>query len=173
MSIPAPPLFGEGRPTSVAEAGVLVLRPMRELDLSDVLAVESAAYEFPWTHGVFRDCLRVGYCCWVGLTADGVVAHGIASVAAGESHILNLCVAPAAQGHGFGRVLLRHLLSVVRRHGAAETFLEVRPSNEQAVSLYESSGFRRAGFRKNYYPGSSGREDALVMALSLADPMPK
>ncbi|MCR6494891.1 hypothetical protein LJB71_00585 [Thermomonas sp. S9] len=41
------------------------LRPMREADLEAVMAIERRAYPFPWTPGIFRDCLRAGYAMWV------------------------------------------------------------------------------------------------------------
>ena len=68
------------------------LRPMREADLDTVNEVERSAYEFPWSPGIFRDCLRVGYCCWVLEHDDEVKGHGIMQAGAGESHIRNLCV---------------------------------------------------------------------------------
>jgi [ribosomal protein S18]-alanine N-acetyltransferase len=138
---------------------------MQEVDLDGVMAVERAGYEFPWTVGVFRDCLRVGYCCWIVADEGVPLAHGIASVAAGESHILNICVSPEAQGLGVGRGLLTHLLAVAVRHGATCTFLEVRPSNLVAIGLYECLGFEHVGRRKNYYPEPLGREDALIMSI--------
>jgi len=79
-----------------------------------VMAIERAAYEFPWTEGIFRDCLRVGYCCWVLEEAGRLRGYGIMSVGAGEAHLLNLCIAPEAQRRGLGRRLLRHLLALAR-----------------------------------------------------------
>ncbi|WP_206171659.1 ribosomal protein S18-alanine N-acetyltransferase [Thiorhodococcus mannitoliphagus] len=145
----------------------LRLRPMRAEDVSAVLAVECAAYEFPWTEGIFKDCLRVGYCCWVGEADGAVVAYGIMSVAVGECHIFNLCVHPDWQGRGQGRRLLRHLLSVALKHKADTAFLEVRVSNAGARSLYASEGFCEIGTRRNYYPAHKGREDATVLAREL------
>lgn len=143
------------------------LRPMRVTDLTEVMLVERAAYAFPWTEGVFRDCLRVGYCCWV-LVNDGELAgHAILSVAAGEAHLLNLCVAPSMQTRGHGRGLLDHMLGVARAHGARRVFLEVRPSNPVAARLYERAGFARVGLRKDYYPDVDGRENAIVMSRTL------
>ncbi|NKC12350.1 MAG: ribosomal-protein-alanine N-acetyltransferase [Gammaproteobacteria bacterium] len=143
------------------------IRLMREDDLQTILLVERAAYQFPWTPGVFRDCLRVGYCCWVIVIGGEVVGHGIMSAAAGEAHILHLCIAPNVQGMGLGRSLLMHLLRVAREHQAYEIFLEVRPSNHIASALYANAGFAAVGFRKDYYPGHGGREDAIVMSLSI------
>jgi ribosomal-protein-alanine N-acetyltransferase len=89
------------------------------------------------------------------------------SVAVGEAHILNLCVAPAWQGEGLGRRLLERLLGVARQHHADTAYLEVRMSNDKAIALYESVGFREIGRRRGYYPHQVGREDALVYAKTL------
>jgi len=142
---------------------------MEEADLEQVIAIERAAYEFPWTWGIFHDCLRVGYCCWVLDQGDGVEAYGVMSVGAGESHILNLCVTPTRQGSGLGKRLLHKLLAVAREHKVAMVFLEVRPSNRGAQDLYLAAGFNEIGTRKSYYPAKHGREDALILALDLSD----
>jgi ribosomal-protein-alanine N-acetyltransferase len=132
-----------------------------------VVANEAAAYEFPWSRGIFLDCLRAGYDCWVLLDGGAVIGHGVLSTAVREAHILNVCVAPAAQGQGHGRRLLEHLLKLARWQRSERVFLEVRPSNPHAVALYESVGFNEVGRRPNYYPAQRGREDALVMAMEL------
>jgi ribosomal-protein-alanine N-acetyltransferase len=153
---------------AVLKDPLLRLRPMVESDLVAVLAVEEAGYSHPWTVGIFRDCLRVGYCCWVYELGDEIIGHGIMSVAAGECHVLNICVHPRWQGHGLGRRILRRLLNIGRQHHADTAFLEVRVSNRAAVELYLSSGFNEVGRRRGYYPGSRGREDALVFACDLS-----
>jgi len=144
------------------------IRPLTLADLDAVMEIESRAYDFPWTQGIFRDCLRVGYCCWC-YENDGIIqGYGVMSVAAGESHILNLTVRPELQRQGIGSRLLKHFLQLARRHGADTLMLEVRPSNRKAISLYEKLGFNEIGVRRNYYPAEDGREDALLLALSLA-----
>ena len=143
------------------------LRPMREADLAAVHAVEIRAYEFPWTLGIFRDCLHADYPAWV-LDVDGRVGgYFLMSIAAGEAHVLNVCVAPELQGAGHGRALLRALLRLARARRAERVFLEVRPSNPGAIALYETEGFNEIGRRPRYYPARNGREDAVVMALEL------
>lgn len=147
---------------------LLRLRPMREEDLPQVIAIEEAAYAFPWTLGIFQDCLRVGYCCWVISLGERVVGYGVLSVVLDESHILNLCIQPEWQRRGLGARLIQRLLSVAREHGAETAFLEVRVSNDAAFKLYEGLGFEEIGRRREYYPASQGkREDALVMSLEL------
>ena len=125
---------------------------MRESDLPRVIEIERGAYGFPWSGGIFRDCLRVGYCCWVVECARSVDGYGIMQVAAGEAHVLNLCIDRQAQGQGLGRIVLRGLLQVAREHGASSAYLEVRPSNHIAMALYESESFENVGTRRGYYP---------------------
>ncbi len=145
----------------------LQMRPMEEGDVPAVLAVERAGYPHPWTEGIFRDCLRAGYCCWV-LEVDGrMVGHGVLSVAVGEAHILNICVHPDWQGKGLGRRILDRMLRLARKHEADTAFLEVRVSNTVAQRLYETAGFNEIGLRRAYYPAHNGREDAVVYAKAL------
>jgi ribosomal-protein-alanine N-acetyltransferase len=140
---------------------------MREPDLHRIIDIERGAYQFPWSEGIFRDCLRVGYCCWVLERASEVDAFGIMQVALGEAHVLNLCVDQQAHGNGLGRLMLRCLMSVARDHLAESVLLEVRPSNAVALALYRSEGFRTVGTRRAYYPSTTGREDAFILARSL------
>lgn len=150
-----------------------VLRPMREADLDTVLEIERRAYPYPWTHGIFRDCLRADYPAWVLQEDARIIGYGVLSVAAAESHVLNVCIDPQRQGRGHGRRLLRALICIARGHGAQRVFLEVRPSNPQAIALYHDEGFNEIGRRPRYYPARSGREDAIVMAIELlADDSP-
>ena len=143
------------------------LRPLRESDLDAVMAIEQRAYPFPWTRGIFRDCLLAAYPAWVLHEHGLVVGYGVVSLAADEAHILNVCIAPERQGRGHGRRLLRALVDYARDNGAARVFLEVRPSNPQAIALYHDEGFNEIGRRPRYYPSHDGREDALVMAMEL------
>jgi len=84
--------------------------------------------------------------------------------------VLNLCIGQNHRGLGLGRHLLRRLLDVARWNGAERVFLEVRPSNPVAQTLYRSIGFEEIGRRPNYYPAKQGREDAIVMALDFVAP---
>jgi ribosomal-protein-alanine N-acetyltransferase len=142
---------------------------MRLADLDAVIGVEQAAYHFPWTEGIFRDCIRVGYDCHVAVAERRICGYGVLSIAVDECHVLNLCVHPDYQGRGIGRVLLDHLLDIGRSRGAGSVFLEVRPSNQAALALYRNTGFDEVGVRPAYYPAEFGREDAVILARSLID----
>ena len=142
---------------------LMQLRPMSETDVAAVVEIEQRAYPFPWTAGIFSDCLRVGYHCAV-LEFDVVtVGYGIIASGAAEAHLLNVCVREEFRNRGFGRALIRHLLELAAAAGAVVVFLEVRPANTGAIRLYEALGFHQIGVRRGYYQAADGREDALVM----------
>ena len=142
-------------------------RRMAEHDLPAVIELECAAYMFPWSVGIFRDCLRVGYSCRVLENHAGLIGYGIMSMGAGEAHVLNLCVRADLRGQGTGRRLLVWMLDAARAAAHGWAFLEVRPSNRPAILLYESLGFASVGLRGGYYQAVGGREDALVYRLDL------
>jgi len=143
-------------------------RPMTMPDVVRVAEVERASYPFPWSEGVFRDCVRVGYLCRVVERHGEIVGYGILSFGAGEAHVLNICIRNDLRGLGVGRGLMDYLLDRARDEYMQDVFLEVRPSNTVAIQLYESLGFERVGLRKNYYQASGGREDALIYKLALS-----
>ena len=153
--------------SAVLKDPLVAFRPMNESDLADILQIETIAYTHPWTERIFQDCLRVGYCCWVVSRAGIIIGYGVMSVAAGECHLLNLCVHPDEQNRGFGSMMLEKLLYISRKHKADTAFLEVRPSNIKAIQLYRNAGFDEVGMRRNYYPAEFGREDAIILARSL------
>lgn len=156
-----------------AAPAALALRPMRECDIDAVLRIEQRAYPFPWTGGIFRDCLRAEYPAWVMHENGEMVGYAVLSLSAKEAHVLNICVSPERQSRGHGRYLMRALVRLARQRGAHRVFLEVRPSNTPAIALYHSEGFNEIGRRPRYYPAQNGREDALVMAMELLpDEMP-
>lgn len=144
-----------------------VARTMSHDDLIQVSDIERRSYDYPWSHGVFRDCLLAGYACIVLERADEIAGYGILSVAAGEAHVLNLCVDPDYRRLGYGDRLLDELLMRARATGVGEVFLEVRPSNATALALYRKKGFRQIANRRAYYQARNGREDAAVLSLVL------
>jgi len=143
------------------------IRDMGHDDLAMVSDIERRSYEFPWSHGVFRDCLLAGYQSIVLIREDRVAGYGILSVAAGEAHILNLCVEPEYRSMGYGERLLNEMLFRARSTSVREIFLEVRPSNETALALYRKKGFYQVAHRPAYYQSHQGREDAAVLAKKL------
>lgn len=142
--------------------------PITQSRLDEIVPIEAAAYEHPWTRGNFVDSLNSGYQAQM-LSANGVViGYFVAMMGVDEVHLLNITVAPAWQGQGWGRVLLDALALWARGQGAQWLWLEVRVTNIRAQRIYEHHGYRRVGERKGYYPAARGRrEDAIVMSLKL------
>ncbi|MGI9308641.1 MAG: ribosomal protein S18-alanine N-acetyltransferase [Gammaproteobacteria bacterium] len=143
------------------------IRPMQHGDLSNVAELESCAYKYPWSIGIFRDCLLADYVSVVLERNSVVLGYGIMSVAAAEGHLLNLCVDVNFRRRGYGR----HLLDYLRKHalesGVERLFLEVRASNQAALDLYENAGFCQLGVRKAYYKSDTEREDAVVLVCDI------
>ncbi|MET0281811.1 MAG: ribosomal protein S18-alanine N-acetyltransferase [Steroidobacteraceae bacterium] len=148
---------------AVNAAPELLIRDMGFDDVAAVAALELRSYAFPWTEGIFRDCLRAGYYCCVAELDDIVVGYAIMSTGAGEAHVLNLCVAELYRCRSVGSQLLEHLLEFAKSLRVVDVFLEVRPSNTVAVRLYQSRGFSQIGMRRGYYQAEGGREDAVVL----------
>ncbi|MEJ2307969.1 MAG: ribosomal protein S18-alanine N-acetyltransferase [Gammaproteobacteria bacterium] len=145
----------------------LEFRVMTQEDIGEVMQIEVRAYPHPWTKVIFRDCLKAGYHGIIAMQEGQEIGYAMLSVAAGEAHLLNLCIHPRQQGHGYGRQLLYRVFEEAGRRGAGTLFLEVRASNRVAQSLYLDSGFNQIGTRPGYYPNGREREDALVFAKEL------
>lgn len=142
--------------------------PLDTSHLVDVTQNEKKANPYPWTQRDFDSSINSSHIC-IGVFVDEkkLIAHGVFSIAADESELLNIAVVPEYQGKGVAKALMENMC---RELGgvAKEIFLEVRESNQNAISLYESLGFNCLGERPNYYPLKSGaREDALIYGLTL------
>ncbi|MGY8904882.1 MAG: ribosomal protein S18-alanine N-acetyltransferase [Burkholderiales bacterium] len=150
--------------------------------LDDVMQIERASYDCPWSRQNFTDSLYSGYAMQLlvadgpGGEADGSVGQSpgpllgyfVAMRGVDEVHLLNLTVAPAYRRQGWALVFLDALALWSRGVGAQWLWLEVRVSNLHAQAIYSRYGFNRVGQRKNYYPAVQGQsEDALVMSLLL------
>lgn len=155
-------------PDTVNKYELIRLRKMDAADLPSVVAIENANYEFPWSEGIFKECFRaLSYSCWVCEDSDdALIGYCIISIAAGEAHIMNISVHPDNQNQGIGRKMLEQMIKHARPK-AEKIYLEVRPTNQTAVRLYRTLGFREIGIRKGYYPAKNGREDALMFELDL------
>ena len=143
-------------------------RDMREEDLPAVRVIEIASNDFPWSEGILRDCMLVGYSCLVLEIESGICGFAVMSISGADAHLLNLCIHPAEQRRGYGRFLLSHCISVAKQLNAKTLFLEVRQSNYGAITLYEQFGFNQVSITKDYYPAPNDqREDAIIFALHL------
>ena len=141
--------------------------PLTLDDLDWVHQQEVDLHPFPWTRGNFADSLTAGHGAWLMRVGKERVGYAVVLKVLDEAHLLNINVARAAQGKGYGRALLEWLQLTAKRNGAGQFFLEVRPSNLAGLALYRSQGFEQIGRRKGYYPAPDGREDAIVMRREL------
>ena len=144
-----------------------LIRRMSADDLDRVVEIEQDAYPFPWTRGIFADCIRAAYDCSALQAGSTLIAYTIQLHGVGESHLLNLCVAPNWQRQGYGKLMISHVIRQARLRQCPSMFLEVRPSNASGIRLYEQNGFFMVGKRPDYYRAADGREDAIVMRLDL------
>ena len=139
-------------------------RAMQQTDLPAVMEIENSSYEFPWTEGIFKDCLENGYQAMLYIHEEKIQAYSVAQYVVDECHLLNLCVKQDTRNHGLGAKMVQRVMNQARQNDMGSIFLEVRASNAAAIHLYDTLGFNEIGLRRDYYPASNGREDALVLA---------
>jgi ribosomal-protein-alanine N-acetyltransferase len=148
-------------------AAPFVLHPMQRDDLDAVVAIEQASFSNPWTRAMFEGELSRGAVAraWVvrERETEAVLGYCLGWLVAGELHISNLAVAPAARRRGVARWMLGQALARVAAEGGESAILEVRRSNVAALKLYSALGFRAVGVRRRYY--SHPQEDAVVLAV--------
>jgi [ribosomal protein S18]-alanine N-acetyltransferase len=142
---------------------------MRAEDVDRVVEIERECFPDPWPRASFLYEVRdnpfaVNYVLKDAEASGRILGYTCLWFIEGELHINNVAVDPGARRRGLGRSLMRHALDEATRRGCRSAVLQVRPSNEAALSLYRSFGFSVVGRRKRYY--SQGREDALLMTRS-------
>jgi [ribosomal protein S18]-alanine N-acetyltransferase len=145
----------------------LVIEPLGESHLADVLHIERECFPAPWTEGMFRQEVEETWLSqsFVALLDGHVVGYIIAWFLRGEVHILNVAVSAAHQRRGIGRQLLTHVIELGKQSEHYMVTLEVRASNDPAKLLYVTMGFAPVGIRRHYYRDND--EDAIVMVRRL------
>ena len=142
---------------------------LSEQDLPWLSELEKRVQVSPWQAQHFADSLEAGHDAWGA--RQGVLPQGFVLIMHDPyaSHLLNIAVLPEAQGRGMGAFLLRHAMRRAAETGVGEMFLEVRPSNDKALALYQSFGFQEIARRKSYYSANRDnvREDALILRATL------
>ena len=165
--------------TDPVHRGEVVYRPMAFSDLEQVSILEAESFQGgsavsgeSWTYEMFADELACkDRAWWVAYAEDLLVGFAGALILDGSLQILDICVAEPYRRHGIARQLFDHLIGDGVDLGATKATLEVRESNEAALSLYLSLGFKQIGIRPDYYSPNEGiqRENAIVMEKSLLD----
>lgn len=140
---------------------------IQKADLPAVLAIETAVHAYPWQLSHFETALDAGNLTLL-MTIDGqVVGYVVMMVVLDEASLLNISIAKDYQRQGYGRQLLAQAIKAAQKKQCRKVFLEVRTSNQAAIQLYASHQFTKMGLRRNYYPAENGREDAVLMGLSI------
>jgi ribosomal-protein-alanine N-acetyltransferase len=140
---------------------------MRVEDLPEVLAIEKASFQTPWSADLFSAEIRKPISVVRVVKKNGrVVGYLCSNIVLDEGHILNLAVHPEFRRHGIASRLIGEMLDIMAESSCRSVFLEVRISNEEARKMYEKFGFGLLATRRNYYV--SPVEDAVVMVLRFA-----
>jgi [ribosomal protein S18]-alanine N-acetyltransferase len=139
--------------------------------LDRVLHIENSVYPHPWSRANFEDSIQTGYQMQVLTTSNlDVLGYFVAMKGFEEVHLLNITVPAAYQRQGWAKLMLDALAVWARGQSAHWLWLEVRASNERALAIYKTHGFKLVSVRQDYYPKgpkANGREDAIVMSLQL------
>ena len=139
-------------------------RYMSETDIEVSRDIEINSNPVPWTEKNFLDCLRKDYYCLVQEVDQEVSGFAIQNISLNESHLLNIGIKEMFRNRGLGQELLEQIVHASKSMGCKKIFLEVRVSNNQAIWLYNKTGFKQVSVKRNYYRLPDGREDALVMS---------
>ncbi|MFT6984310.1 MAG: ribosomal-protein-alanine N-acetyltransferase [Psychromonas sp.] len=145
----------------------LQILPMGFADIDRVYQIETQCHSHPWSKKLFLSNFGTRYFNHLLLEEGDVVGYFVASSVAGEVTLMNIAIAPAQQGAGYGRILLQFLIDYAKQKDQQEIWLEVRSSNVAALALYNKLGFAELDRRKDYYPSEKGREDAIIMCCYL------
>lgn len=141
-------------------------RRMRLGDLDEVMRIEEASYQSPWSRGAFvrevQDNTTADYIV-AEVPGYGIVGYCGMWLLLDEAHITNVAVHPDCRRRGVATELLRVAARRAVARGAVALTLEVRPSNDGARRLYARLGFVARGRRRHYY--SDTGEDAIIMSL--------
>ncbi len=153
------------RDTKVSET--LKFKPMRLLDLPEVLYIEKQSFRNPWSEEDFKREITLNQKAMylVALEDETIVGYVGTWLLGDEGHITNIAVEPIKRGKGYGKRLAEEAVKYLWEKGASYIILEVRISNLVAITLYQSLGFRIASRRFSYYVDNN--EDAYVMIKKL------
>ena len=127
-----------------------------------VAEIEKVCFSDPWSLNSINSELDNPLSLWlVALDGDRVAGYVGSQTVLGGSDMMNLAVLPEYRKQGIGERLVNELAEHLKENGASCLVLEVRQSNEPAISLYTKLGFQQVGLRPNYY--RNPRENALIL----------
>lgn len=137
-------------------------------DFDELLFIEEQAHNYPWPESTLHWCLEQAHIrCFLLEENRDILGFAIYECVLDEASLLNIAVNPLYQGQGLGKKILQNTLLQLEAC-INKVFLEVRISNAPALHIYQRTGFIEVGQRRNYYPSETGREDARIFNLDLA-----
>lgn len=141
----------------------IVIKEMEKDDLSQVMEIEKESFSTSWSQNLFlQEIEEEKYSLYlVACKQNQVIGYTGAWIILEELHITNLAVDRSYRRQGIATRLLEELMARAVSHGCDYAVLEVRNSNQAAFCLYQKHGFKKVGFRKNYYQDTG--ENALIM----------
>ena len=140
----------------------IIVRKMQPEDLLQVCEIEKDNFSLPWSEKSFLESMeRDDTLFLVALDREEVAGYLGCYCVAGEGEITNVAVKSSYRRQGVGGKLLETLYEEAKALHTQEFFLEVRESNEAAISLYSRQGFVKEGVRKNFY--EQPVENAVIM----------
>ncbi|WP_196593764.1 ribosomal protein S18-alanine N-acetyltransferase [Pectinatus sottacetonis] len=150
----------------------MIFRQMQPSDAGAVELVEKACFAMPWSRKAFWEEAAkkdAYYLLAVDKSMDREKVVGYVGVwlIFNEGHITNVALIPEYRGKGIASLMIKNIISVVKKRAIDSMTLEVRPSNEKAISLYKKFGFKSVGRRPHYYLNNN--EDAEIMWLIFND----
>lgn len=151
----------------------VTFRLMNVDDVEDVYRIEEASFAIPWSRDAFvNEMVNNRFARYVLIEMnEQVIGYCGLWIIVDEGHITNIALLPQFRGKKLGEALMKEVLAFATENGAKTLTLEVRPSNDSALGLYQKLGFQKGGIRKNYY--ADNNEDALVMWVNLDESVKK
>ena len=135
--------------------------PLEPRHIKDIAKLESLCFSEPWSEEGILEAYRLGTRFFVAETGKMLIGYiGIKAVV-DEGYITNIAVFPEFRRKGVAAALLNKVFDYAKEKRLSFVSLEVRPSNNAAVSLYQKTGIKEEGRRKDFY--RLPREDALIM----------
>ena len=152
----------------------LTLRQGGAADIDPMLAVMQRAFDprfgEAWNRGQCLGILSLPD-VWLVLAEEGAntVGFALSRLLVGEAELLLLAVVPEVRSQGIATALIDRTVAIAGSAHANRLLLEVRDGND-ALHLYQRTGFAEIGRRRGYYRGPDGLTcDALTLARPMAD----
>ena len=141
---------------------MIEIRNMESRDVSQIAKLEELCFNDPWSENSIASELDNKLSLWlVAVEDDNVVGYVGSQTVLGETDMMNIATHPDYRKQGIATRLILGLVDALEKRGSHSLMLEVRASNETAISLYRKLGFSEVGRRKNYY--RNPKEDALIL----------